>query len=225
MAGGIGHEINNPLTVIYGKVAQLTDLANSGQLDAKTLLMGMEKIDAMSSRIAKIISSMRTLVREGVNDPFSLESVNTIVEDTVMFCTTRFKTRGVQLMVEDIPPNLAIDCSASQLAQVLLNLLGNAFDAVVDLPEKWVRIEIQEHGLDIELAVTDSGKGISPEIRDRIFETFFTTKNPGAGTGLGLSISMGIIEGHNGTIRLDKDCVNTRFVLRIPKKQANLVAA
>ncbi|MBI3555863.1 MAG: GHKL domain-containing protein [Deltaproteobacteria bacterium] len=225
MASGIGHEINNPLTVIYGKVAQITDLAENDQLEANTVLASMEKIDAMASRIAKIISGMRTVVREGVNDTFSPECVRNIVEDTIMFCNSKFKTKGVNLIVSEIPDSLSIDCSASQLAQVLLNLLGNAYDAVIDLPEKWIKLEVEDQGANIELAILDSGKGINPDVSDRIFDTFFTTKAPGAGTGLGLSISLGIIEGHNGTIWLDKDCANTRFVLRLPKKQAKMVAA
>ncbi len=225
MTSGIGHEINNPLTVIYGKVAQLTDLAENDQLDPKTVLAGMEKIDAMASRIAKIISGMRTVVREGINDSFAPESVRGIVDDTVMFCTSKFKTRGVSLTVNEIPPTLSIDCSASQIAQVLLNLLSNAFDAILQLPEKWITLTVEDKGATIELSVLDSGTGINADIRDRIFDTFFTTKDPGAGTGLGLSISTGIIEGHNGTLKLDQCSANTRFVLTIPKKQPRLEAA
>jgi signal transduction histidine kinase len=72
----------------------------------------------------------------------------------------------------------------------------------------------------VEISVTDSGKGIPPEIREQVFNPFFTTKDIGKGTGLGLSVSKGIIESHHGMISIDAKCPNTRFIVRIPKKHS-----
>lgn len=71
----------------------------------------------------------------------------------------------------------------------------------------------------MEISITDSGNGVAPEYRQKILQPFFTTKEVGSGTGLGLSVAHGIVKSHSGTIRLDNECANTRFVLRFPKKQ------
>jgi C4-dicarboxylate-specific signal transduction histidine kinase len=110
-----------------------------------------------------------------------------------------------------------IKCRPGELAQVLLNLLNNSYDAVQDLPEKWVRVNLDSFGSTIDIRVTDSGPGIPAEISSKLMQSFFTTKEIGKGTGLGLSISKGIVEAHNGNIRIDNNCKNTCFVVTLPK--------
>jgi len=93
-------------------------------------------------------------------------------------------------------------------------------DAVQPLPEKWVELQVKNVGKDVEISVTDSGKGIPKKIRDKMGQPFFTTKVVGQGTGLGLSISRGIVEAHGGSLHLDPDCEHTRFVAILPKAVA-----
>ncbi|MBI3544275.1 MAG: hypothetical protein HY075_13475 [Deltaproteobacteria bacterium] len=193
MAGGIAHEINNPLTVIYGKAAQLLALADENSLNFDAIRAASKKIEAMAQRIAKIIQGMRSVVREGVNDTFEIERARDIVEDTLSCCSAKFANNGVELRVSDVPETLDLECSAAQIAQVLLNLLTNAYDAVAELPVRWISLEVLDLDDQIELRITDSGQGIPPHVRDRVFDAFFTTKEPGKGTGLGLSISHGIV--------------------------------
>ena len=100
----------------------------------------------------------------------------------------------------------------------MVNLLNNAADAVSFLDEKWVKIEIQEMNGKIEILVTDSGQGIPEEIREKILEPFFTTKEIGEGTGIGLSISQNIIRNHSGSLSVNSDCKNTQFIIKLPKK-------
>jgi C4-dicarboxylate-specific signal transduction histidine kinase len=102
---------------------------------------------------------------------------------------------------------------------VLLNLLNNAFDAVCDLPKPWVQVEANAVGNHVEISVTDSGSGIPAEIRNRIMQPFFTTKEAGKGTGLGLSISHGIASEHGGKLYIDEQSPHTRFVLVLPSRQ------
>ena len=103
------------------------------------------------------------------------------------------------------------------MSQVLLNLLFNARDAVRDLKDKWVRLEVMNLSDFVEFSVTDSGTGISNAVRERIMQPFFTTKDVGQGTGLGLSISRGIVEAHGGRLYYDEKSQHTRFVFVIPK--------
>jgi len=98
----------------------------------------------------------------------------------------------------------------------------SAHDAIENLPEKWVEIKVTSVGAFVEIAVTDSGRGISKEIRDKIMEPFFTTKEPGKGTGLGLSITQGIVESHHGKFILDSKSKHTKFILRLPKTQNSI---
>jgi C4-dicarboxylate-specific signal transduction histidine kinase len=97
--------------------------------------------------------------------------------------------------------------------------LSNAYDAVADIEERWVRVELWEAEAAVEISVTDSGRGIGADLAERVFEPFFSTKEVGKGTGLGLSISRGIIESHGGSLTLDMTCPNTRFVIHLPKRQ------
>ena len=103
---------------------------------------------------------------------------------------------------------------------MLLNLLNNAVDAVQPLPEKWVELKVKNVGKDVEISVTDSGRGIPEKIRDKLGQPLFTTKVVGQGTGLGLSISRGIVEANGGSLNLDPDCEHTRFVVVLPKAVA-----
>ncbi|MHA0111481.1 sensor histidine kinase, partial [Klebsiella pneumoniae] len=79
-----------------------------------------------------------------------------------------------------------------------MNLLNNAYDAVLNLPERWVRLSVEDKGDCVVFAVTDSGQRIPDAIASKIMHPFFTTKGIGQGTGLGLSISRGIVESHGG---------------------------
>jgi C4-dicarboxylate-specific signal transduction histidine kinase len=106
-----------------------------------------------------------------------------------------------------------------QLSQVFLNLLNNAFDAIEGAPSPWIRVELYSEDDFIEVSVTDSGPGVAKEIRSRIMEPFFTTKPLGKGTGLGLSVSAGIMKAHHGSLFLDETSPNTRFVVRMPRRQ------
>jgi signal transduction histidine kinase len=125
----------------------------------------------------------------------------------------------VQLIKPLIDENLTIQCRPSEISQVLLNLLNNAFDAVEDLPQRWVKIDVKEVDDQVNLTVTDSGQGIDVALRDKIMQPFFTTKPVGKGTGLGLSISSGIVESHHGKFVLDPKSPFTSFQMTLPKRQ------
>jgi len=99
----------------------------------------------------------------------------------------------------------------------LLNLLQNAFDAVVDLEaDRWVRLEVTSRDRSVVFAVIDSGHGVSPEFEARIMEPFFTTKPVGKGTGLGLSLSKAIVEEDRGQLKLTESEHHTCFSFSLP---------
>jgi C4-dicarboxylate-specific signal transduction histidine kinase len=112
-----------------------------------------------------------------------------------------------------------------QLSQVLLNLLNNARDAIEQLPEKWVRIEVAEKEGQAMISVTDSGSGIDAQTQRKLFQPFFTTKRVGKGTGLGLSVSARIMKSHQGELRYDPGSPHTRFVMSMPRAEGPSTSA
>jgi PAS domain S-box-containing protein len=217
MAGNIAHEINNPLTIIYGNICYCIKQAKTGSLVNEAILDRLEASVKTINRIAKVIRGMKAFSRNSDGDPMKSTFVPKILEDTLDLCIDRFKSHRVTLKSSEVP-SVHIECRDTQIIQVLVNLLNNAFDAVSNLENPWVQIEVFESGEEIQIEITDSGPGIPPEISEKIMRPFFTTKEPGKGTGLGLSISLGIIKNHNGEFYLDRDFPNTKFVILLKKK-------
>jgi signal transduction histidine kinase len=228
MAGGVAHEVNNPLAIIHTRSSQLQELVQDVPLDQPEVIRIAKDIETTALRIAKIINGLRFLSRDGTLDPFQPAEINAIIEDTLSLCAEKFKNHGIKVSVRLLTEPVFIECRATQIAQVLLNLMNNSYDAIALLPDRWIEIALKNNENEIELSVTDSGLGIPRDIQSKLFQPFFTTKDVGKGTGLGLSISKGIISTHGGKFTIDIRCKNTRFLICLPKKQTihlNEVAA
>jgi len=222
MAGGVAHEINNPLAIIQGYSARLKKLLARGEMDKGKMDHIAEKIQLMTVRIARIVKGLRNFSRDSSGEAFRVTKVSHLLDDTLELCRERFYSRGIKLILGEVPEDLLIECQPVQITQVILNLLNNGHDAVESLDDKWVSLDILDRGEFIEFSITDSGNGISSNIREKIFQPFYTTKPVGKGTGLGLSISKGIIESHGGEFRVDTSAQNTRFVFTLLRKQTPL---
>lgn len=222
MAAGISHEIKNPLTAMMLKVDLLREKLRRGVGSPELSERLLAQIHSDGSRISKIITGLSTLARDNGTAAHEPANVKRIIEEALSLTTERSKRQGIEVHVESIPENLMIECRPAQIFEVLLNLLANAFDAVENLPERWVNVSLHDLGEEIEIGVTDSGKGIPPNVRDKIMQPFFTTKGPKRGTGLGLSISRRLVEMHHGVLELDPRSAHTRFYFRLPKVQAGV---
>ena len=219
MAGGVAHEINTPLTSIILTTQIIQRNINKGELEKETILKKFETVEKLAFRISKIIKALRYFSRDAQNDLFEIITISSILHETLELCSEKLKTNGISFSVEKPETEISIEGRGVQISQVLLNLIGNSSDAIRDLPEKWIRINYGVVDNGVEIRVADSGKGITPEIQEKIFNPFFTTKDVGRGTGIGLSISKGIIEDHGGKLYLDVSAVTTTFVVFIPKHQ------
>jgi len=215
MSANLAHEVNNPLTAIRLRSQQLGVLSAQNRLDGPAVLKAANEIDGTVDRIGRIVSALRFFARQGDQDPPRPENLLSIVNDTVQLCLHRFQTHQIDLKVGTIPSDLYIDCRGTQIAQVLVNLLSNAYDAVAHQPIRRVRVATEVVNSEVQIAVIDNGPGVPPALVSRIMEPFFTTKEIGKGTGLGLSLSSGIAAVHGGRLTYDRTPSETRFVLTL----------
>jgi PAS domain S-box-containing protein len=215
MAGGIAHEINNPLTIIKGHADRMRMMLEKENFEPTALATSVSQINLTVERISKIVAGLRNFSRDSSELYFESQLLIDVVSDALSFCHEKLKSHSIEIEVTG-DRSLKVMCSRVQISQVLVNLINNAYYAVAELPVKWIRIELSRVGLHAKLSVTDSGSGISSKIRAKIMDPFFTTKPIGKGTGLGLSISRGIIENHSGKLSLDEKSANTKFDILIP---------
>ena len=217
MAGGIAHEINNPLGIIHAYASNLLERAAENDLRPGELEKAGARIVETTERISGIIRSLQHIARDGTGDVFHPASVRDMIEHALELCRERCRVHSVRLQVPNVDPQLRVRCRQVQITQILLNLLQNAFDAVDALEgDKWIAIEIAKQGDTLVLSVLDSGPGVPKEIQHRIMEPFFTTKPVGKGTGLGLSISKNIAHNHGGDLKLSEQQGHTCFSLILP---------
>lgn len=217
MASSIAHEINNPLTIIYGKARQIQHHLKqpSSEVVQEKINTDALKIISTVERISRIIKGLRKISRDASADSMAITTAQELVDETLSFCQQRFHQSNIDFRIK-MNFQGEVYCRQTEISQVLLNLLNNSFDAVYSLDEKWVELSVEKIKNSLVISVTDSGRGISKEVQNKIFQPFFTTKEVGKGTGLGLSISKGIIDAHSGQFYLDEKCANTRFTIEIP---------
>jgi PAS domain S-box-containing protein len=223
MAGGIAHEINNPLTIIKGLLFQIERKIQHFEKSAEIQKMreGLEKSQVQITRITKIINALRSFSRSDDSHEQELISVKNVFETVKDLCFEKLKNQGIQFSLTTC--HSEFKCNLIQIEQVLVNLINNSIDAISDLPDPWIKLEAKQRGDYLEISVTDSGTGISQDIVHKIMQPFFTTKEIGKGTGLGLSISRGIIEKHGGMLYLDSSSQNTRLVIQMPINESSLL--
>jgi len=224
MSGNIAHEVLNPLTALLLKAGRLRRLATAQRLDGPGVLTTVVQMEAMVQRIRTIVDALRSFSRDAGEDPLRSEPVAAIIGDAVRMCAQRFRWHSIELQVAPIDPALRVACRSVEVSQILLNLLGNAHDAVEGRPSPWVRVEVEADEAEARIAVVDSGSGIPRALWGRIMEPFFTTKAVGKGSGLGLSVSKSLAESHGGRLTLDTDAPHTRFVLALARADLFSVA-
>jgi signal transduction histidine kinase len=226
IAGGIAHEINNPLAIIMGKSETLRMKAEAGPVAPEVIDAVVGKIELSIRRITRIVNSLRSITRDNSNENDQWISVESFFDDLNLFWGQRLKNSGIAMRIQKVDPKMKIYGKHSQLLTVFSNLISNSYKAVKDSPNpRWVGLEFSGNSSSFEFAVTDSGSGIPKEIRKRIFDAFFTTGPVNEGTGLGLTVSYAIIVAHGGKLHLDDSSINTRFIITIPKYEEKFQAA
>jgi two-component system NtrC family sensor kinase len=202
LVSGVAHELNNPLTSIVGLSEFLLEQPAGSEQDREHLNV----IHEQAERAAQIVRNLLTFARKGPTDVASVD-LNDVVRRAAALISYELRLREIEFEVhlaEDLPP---VRGDRYQIQQVVLNLVTNAVQAVGNNPPdrpRIVRVHTATKDHRVILRVTDSGPGIPENLVPQIFTPFFTTKDPGHGTGLGLSITFGIVEGHGGSISVER---------------------
>ncbi len=216
MAASIAHEINNPLTIIRFNLDALDFMFGYDGWDQVRAKKAIKGAQITVDRVAQIIRGLKMFARDSTHDPMILSDPAEIVSDTVAFCASKFRSTGVTLTFNPEALIQPILCRPSEISQVILNLLSNAYDAALKSSDKWVRIEAKSASAGVEVLVSDSGPGVPEDLHEKIMEPFFTTKGVGEGAGLGLSISKRIVETHGGTLQISAQSPHTTFMISLP---------
>jgi PAS domain S-box-containing protein len=214
MAGGIAHEVRNPLSIASAAAQLVLEAPDDDRLRAEAL----QKIHTSIQRASAIVES---LLKFAAPVPGELQpvDVNDIVQETLDLVEHEITQRGIDLQLRLEPGLPGVRASANALEQVFANLILNACQAM----ERGGRLTVTTGatGSDVAVRVEDTGTGIRPEDLPRIFDPFFTRRPPGAGTGLGLAISYRIVERHRGAIEaFNNDGPGATFVVRLPAADA-----
>jgi CheY-like chemotaxis protein len=213
LVSGVAHEINNPAAIISGFAQTL--LLDELKPEHREMLQMMYD---EATRIGRITSNLLAFARAGSKQR-ALVDMNDIARRTFALRSYYLSTLNIAVSLDLDPSEPKIWADASELQQLILNLLINAEQALVTI-EGPRTIVVRTHADEGEarLEIADSGPGIPPEVRSKIFDPFFTTKPEGVGTGLGLSICYGIAREHGGRIWVESEPGHgARFAVTLPR--------
>jgi len=217
MTASIAHEINQPLSSVVTNAEAGLRWLQRDVPDLMEVTSILERIVKSGNRAADIITTMKTMARNGKTRRLPLQ-INDIVEEAVLILRSEISRGQVALRLEltaDLP---TVPIDRTQILQVVVNLALNAAQAMAD-GQAWnrtlkIRTRRDEDNF-IALEVEDSGPGVDPAVKERLFDSFYTTKD--SGVGIGLSICRSIVEAHRGSIELiSAPNLGARFTVRLP---------
>jgi signal transduction histidine kinase/ActR/RegA family two-component response regulator len=223
LASGVAHDFNNTLAGILGRAQLLLSTKDSEKIEA-----GLRLIIKTAKDGAKTIKRIQDFARQRRDHDFQPVSVDQLLLDVREITRPRWKSRAesegvhinLELQLGSDEPRVMGD--ESELREVLVNLVFNAVDA---MPQGGtLTLSTRESKESVEIAVTDTGEGMSEEVRSRVFDPFFTTKGK-AGMGLGLAVSYGIVRRHEGQIEAESEVGRgTTFRLKLPAARSGAPA-
>ena len=224
LATGLAHEINNPLSKLVFETEVFKEQFERDNLASKdNVKTFIEQILNSVQRVSKIIKGIRIYARDGQEDEFADENLYSLVQETLQILNHRMIEIEIQIITDRLQKDLVISCRSTQIVQILVNLVGNAIDAIAEdvrinpsPSPAWIRFESQIVQDYVHISVINSGPKIPEAIRPKLFEAFFTTKFENHGTGLGLSISRNLARGQGGDLILQEDSESTRFTIKLP---------
>lgn len=248
LAAGVAHEINNPIGYVYSNLGTLEKYVQDtfGLLDlyerAETAISDgevraqlksakdaldiaflkedlhalMEESKDGITRVKKIVQNLKDFSHVDATDEWGISNLHQGLDSTLNIVNNEIKYKAEVIKEYGVIPE--VECLASQLNQVFMNLLVNAAHAIEE--QGTITVRTGQQGNEVWVEIADTGKGIKPEHLKKIFDPFFTTKPIGKGTGLGLSLSYGILQKHHGRIEVRSEVgKGTTFRVSLPSRQ------
>jgi len=215
LAGGVAHEINNPLQVILGRIGLLIE-RETDESKAESLKCVIEHV----TRIADIVSNLLSFSRHSSGTEFQEVDVNTVIAKTLGLLEPQMALDDIAI-IKDFGKRLGTASgNAGQLQQVFTNIVLNSYQAMVGQGGGALKVRTRRKSNFVKIQFDDTGPGIPGEYLERLFEPFFTTKAEGEGTGLGLAIAYGIIQSHGGILQAQNNPDRgARFTICLPVSQ------
>jgi len=226
LAGGVAHEINNPLTAILTNVQML--LA-AGPIDAQLDRESLELIEEATKRCRTIVQKLMAYAKTPL-EASEVSQLNLLkaLKNVTSFLNYQLEQENIKIAIEAKQDSeYLVLGNRNELEQVLTNIILNAKDAIKRVKKSGIiYISLSEDSNWIKIKISDEGTGIQEEIISKIFDPFFTTKEVGKGLGLGLSICQSIIEKHSGLITVQsKVNAGSIFTIQLPKVKEGIIPA
>ncbi len=234
MASSVAHELNQPLTAINNYCNGMVSRIKSRQITDADLLGALEKTARQAQRAGQIIQRIRSFVKRSEPNR-ALSEVAAMVDEAVELAEIELRRRNVRLMHQVAMRLPALLVDPILIEQVLVNLLKNAAESIDSAQRPTARRSVElrvapkivEGKPVIEFSVVDSGKGIAPEVMERLYEAFYSTKADGM--GIGLSLCRSIVESHQGRMKAENiyngaDVTGCHFSFWIPVAESSPVA-
>jgi len=224
MAAGVAHEINQPLTAITTYARACSRYLDMPEPDFAELREAVREIGTEGLRAGEIIRRLRNMARGDGNESRVASNLNSTLDELRSLLMADARMYDSRLTINFAAGLPAVVINGTQLQQVVLNLVRNAFEALTEYPPGTRAVELSTTRLgdgDVEIRVRDNGPGISASIADSLFDQFTTTKE--AGTGLGLAISRTVVQAHRGNIGVRKvEPHGAEFFVRLPAAEAKV---
>lgn len=213
LAGGVCHQINNPLAIIVGRSMILRSQLKQILPVGSELFKELDIIDQTSQRVSGILKSLRVYSKD-MGQEVTESDLGELIDDALTLIQPKLKQNGIELKYNKIA-ELKLRINKNQISQVILDLLTNAIEAMEESTLKEIGIEVRDSANNVTVLISDTGKGIRNEDHFKVFEAFFTTKS--RHFGVGLSNALNYISQHKGEIVLMKSEGPTIFKMIIPK--------
>jgi len=222
LSASVAHEINNPISGVLNLSMLMQRMLKEDGIPPNRIeefRKYLSQVTSETARVGRIVSDLLAFSRRSKPQRVAAD-LNKIVRMTLSLVQHKMKLSNVAVearLAEDLP---AAQCDASQVQQVVLNLLLNAAEATQSKSERCVTVTTAPGDGEVVLTVSDNGEGILPENLAKIFDPFFTTKSEGKGVGLGLAVSYGIVQAHGGDIEVkSKAGEGATFTVTLPLEQ------
>jgi two-component system sensor histidine kinase DctS len=199
MASTIAHELNQPLSAIASYTTGCLNLLDDGEVPRGEIQEALRKTAQQAQRAGRIIRRVHDFVRKSEPTRAAVR-MNAVIEEAVGFADAEARKRKVRIQARLAEEDPEIHADPLLLQQVVLNLLRNAMDAMASTPaeQREIRVATEAGAANVTVSISDRGCGISPDVREQLFQPFFTTK--AEGMGMGLNICRSIMEFHRGRV-------------------------